>query len=194
MALHAAQSAGRQLTMPVTGSASNPIAFPQSDGTPIGDIGEDVADHSTSGGNIGVAFDGNTDQSHNVGPRKNQAAPSYIGKDWGAGTQRVVTRFEAFGSNSIGFSNSGGVPEANVRVHLEGSNDNFVTVVPVHTSGFQTDVVSGAAAPFDEAVSDTQAFRYHRLRFEPVVVADGTPYTGNCCNIAEVRFYGYDAP
>lgn len=162
-------------------------AFSQADGTPIGNVGQDVAGHTTFGANISAAYDGNTSQSHgNCARRNDNQGFALIGKDWGAGASRVVTRYELYSSNTLGFHN----PENNNnRVILQGSNDgtNFTNL---HTSAVIGDF-SGTVV-FDETTGagPADAYRYHRLRIEVLQ----NPGINNCCNIAEAIFYGYDAP
>lgn len=164
-----------------------PAQFSQGDGTPIGDVGQDVAGHNTFGANIAAAYDGNTSQPLSGTARRNDNRGfALIGKDWGMSVQRVVTRFELYSSNDQGFHNPN---NGDNRVLLQGSNDG-TSFVTLHTSSDLTDI-SGLVV-FDEILSPapnpvTDAYRYHRIRIE---VLDN-PGSNNCCNIAEARFYGY---
>lgn len=161
--------------------AASSALFAGGDGTPIGDLFD--------GGALSVAFDGITSQSYSTGPRKNADGPSFIGKDWGAGVSRVVTRFEMFGSSDLGFANGSGLSESTLEFIVQGSNDNisytdlFTTPVFTDANGLSIDH-SFAANP------STDAYRYHRIHMSVI----NHPVGKNCCNISELRFYGYQLP
>jgi len=155
--------------------------FPESDGTIIGDL--------TDGGGLAAAFDGDTSQNLSSSARLNaNVTYSYIGKDWGAGAQRVVTRYVVYSASDYGLANGAGYPEADVRVTLQGSNDG-TSWTDLHQTATVTDY---GGLTFDEAVMATpdDAYRYHRVQNEL------RNYFGvkNCCNVAEAIFYGYDVP
>jgi hypothetical protein len=149
------------------------IFIPGATGTPIGGM--------TTQGGLAAAFDGNTSQANTSSATSNGVPTGYVnnaavGKDWGAGTVKCISRFDAWSPTDFGFLGNG----AAVGYKLQGSTDNFSSSVVDLYSGTSP---SGAAASFSVAagIVRTAAYRYHRLVF------NGNGVNAVFC--AELKFY-----
>jgi len=151
-------------TIPAVGSSSLVSA---ASGTVIGDL--------TSAGGNAAAFDGVTSQAALSGARTGTVSTGYVGKDWGSGVTKTISRFRVWGP-----SDSGIFSGADFTATLEGSSDGSSwttlytsgTEVSSNSGGYTLDVTSGITAA---------SYRYHRVRFD----RSGS----NNLQVAEVSFY-----
>ena len=157
------------------------ILIPQSRGTPIGNMNE-------SGTSLADAFDGDNDEpasesaTNTVNPKDTQV---FIGKDWGAGNEKLITGFKAWGSNgdeppSTGFIST---DDPTVKITLQGSTDNFSSSTVDLGNVSDTDA-AGKLIQKLSGLTITTAYRYHRLAIEYLTL----PTTRNI-HCAEAEFY-----
>lgn len=143
-------------------------------GTPIGNM--------TDVGGLAAAFDGVRGQASTAcatkGPPSATGYNNFIGKDWGAGNARTITRFKLFGPVDRNFfSGAGGL-----GWKLQGSTDNFASSIVTLASGTAPNVGAGEIVDIGEDTIDTStAYRYHRLAFN----GDGIYSIA----VAELQFY-----
>lgn len=136
--------------------------------------------NATAGGGLAAAFDGNTNKTQAQGAEVGTSNSGYnntIGKDWGSGNTKTISRFLIYGPSDATVVNS-----VSTNCKLEGSTDNFAssivllaTTVTIPGSGYSslTDTNSGIAT--------TTAYRYHRIN------CNGNGVNG--FSIAQVVFY-----
>lgn len=145
---------------------------PGATGTPIG--------NAIVGGGLAAAFDGNTNKTQAQGSELGTSNSGYnntIGKDWGSGNTKTISRFLIYGPSDATVVNS-----VATNCKLEGSTDNFAssivllaTTATIPGSGYSslTDTNSG--------ITTTTAYRYHRINCN----GNGT----NGFSVAQVVFY-----
>lgn len=128
--------------------------IPQGTGTATGDM--------TSGGGNGAAFDGNNNQNNAASAYKGTSSVAYIGKDWGAGNDKIVTGFKAWGSNNLGFES--GTNSVTIRLIGHTSNDpgsgtdlGSITFTDTNTNTERSKLTG---------LTVTTAYRYHWLKIE----------------------------
>lgn len=136
-------------------ASSYSAAVSQAAGTAIGNL--------TGNGGLAAAFDGNTNQARAACADSGSAvAAGYVGKDWGAGTTRVITSAVVDSADDNGFSNSFNTG-TNTLV-LQGSTDNFSgSVVDLGT----TVTAAEGASRLTETITASDvstAYRYHRIK------------------------------
>lgn len=138
----------------------------------------------TANGGLAAAFDGVTVQGYvsAAGLTGSGNVTCYVGKDWGAGNTKTVTKFILCASSDIGFSNS----DSNaITVKLQGSTDGFVgSIVDLYTDTTVVDS-AGLVVTVTGGINASAGYRYHRA----VIVeqaGNGTSHTMAC---AEVEFY-----
>lgn len=120
-------------------------------GTAIGDM--------TGGGGLAAAWDGAASQPWTkCAVLKGQIA--HVGRQWGSGKTRKVTRFRLHGSKDWGLKT--GPAGQSIRVAFEGSSDNFVDSVDNLWVGY-VKTAPGQILDVDEGI-DPVAYRYHRFR------------------------------
>ncbi len=157
------------------------ILIPQSRGTPIGNMNE-------SGTSLADAFDGDNDEAasasatNTVNPKDTQV---FIGKDWGAGNEKLITGFKAWGSNADEAPASGFISadDPTVKITLQGSTDNFSSSTVDLGNVSDTDA-AGKLIQKLSGLTTTTAYRYHRLAIEYLTL----PTTRNI-HCAEAEFY-----
>ena len=151
-------------TIPAIGSTS---LISAGTGTVIGDL--------TSAGGNAAAFDGVTSQAAFASARTGVVSTGYIGKDWGSGVTKTISRFRIWGPTDSGIFSG-----ADFTATLEGSSDGSSwttlytsgTEASSNSGGYTLDVTSGITAA---------SYRYHRVRFD----RSGS----NNLQVAEVSFY-----
>lgn len=141
------------------------IMVPAGSGSPIGNM--------TGGGGVAAAFDGNTNQSNAAGPNIITAAGT-VGKDWGVGVTRTITRVVVYGpnNNSILAGNA-------TTFRLQGSQD--LSGWTDLTAAINAPASNSAVIDVTSGITATTAYRYHRIN----IVGNGT----NTVSVAEVQFY-----
>lgn len=149
---------------------------PQATGTAIG--------NATDGGGLAAAFDSNTSQTQAGGAEKLTSVSGYsnfVGKDWGAGNSKIITKLIMWGPTDAGIINS-----VDKSFKLQGSTDNFAaSTVDLYTSG----VIAGSGSSNWTATFDgdalgflmSTAYRYHRVAW------DGNGVNG--FSLAELQFW-----
>ncbi|MBC7421356.1 MAG: hypothetical protein H7328_11565, partial [Bdellovibrio sp.] len=136
------------------------MAIAQNVGTLIGDM--------ISGGGLAAAFDGNTNQDYLTGASTSVAGGlGAVGKDWGSGVAKRVTKLLASGSTDYGFSAGSG----NVTLTLQGSS-NGSSWTTLYSSTFGNFVGTKTVTSSD-GINVSTAYRYHRVTIQDV---SGTGY------------------
>ena len=90
---------------------------------------------------------------------RNGAIYGTVGKYWGGGTLRQVTRFALYPPSDTGFVSTGG----NVEIRLEGSNDNFASGANLYTSSNHPNT-----EPLLVGATVMGSYSYHRFRIAPM--------------------------
>lgn len=144
-----------------------------------GDTGTDDGDMSDNGG-LSAAFDEDYNKlSEDCAALLTAEAggPAYIGKDWGAGTTKIVTGFRLYGSNNQGFI---ATDYPLVTLTLQGSNDDstWTDLAEVTTQ----DSNSVKVIEHDD-VTITSAYRYHQVK-----ITHGGD-TARAIYVAQCEFY-----
>ncbi len=153
----------------------NPGGFSQiaqGTGTVIGNM-------TASGGNA-AAFDSDTTQSQAQGADTgNVATAGYVGKDWGSGNTKTVTKYIAYATSDSGFNRNGG---GDVTIELRGSNTNdAAAATTLHTDTFADS--NSAVKTYTSGITTTTPYRYHWV----YMTKSGSGTNGQC--IAEVEFF-----
>lgn len=134
-----------------------------------------IGDMTLAGGNA-AAFDGVTSQVFSNCARKN-SSPSYVGKSWGSGNGKIISRYVVYGSSDGGMTN-----QSTFDISLQGSDTGAWggEEVTLHTASGVTDS-NGIVTDYDESdgVATTTGYEYHRV----VIDSGGENF------IAEVQFY-----
>ncbi|MBS1983120.1 MAG: hypothetical protein JST16_03015 [Bdellovibrionales bacterium] len=138
-------------------------------------VGTTIGNMTTYGGLAGC-FDGVTSQSWSGGCNyTSQPGWGYVGKDWGSGNTKSISRFIVYATNDYAFSVAG---DSNT-IKLQGSDDNS-TWTDLYTSSSFT---SSNSQTIDVSSGITNsAYRYHRIG---VYTAQGSYNV----RAAEVVFY-----
>ena len=148
-------------------------AIPQSAGTAIGNM--------TFGGGLAASFDGNTSQAFGAASHYNVVgALGSVGKDWGAGTSRIIGKIVITGTTDFGFGNG----TANINLLLEGSNDgsSWTTLLSLSFANANSAIVKTYTDA--DGINITTPYRYHRVS---VTDAGGAGYP----KMAELVFSEY---
>jgi hypothetical protein len=143
----------------------------RSAGTAIGNM--------TSGGNLAASFDGALYKAYAACSQtaSNPDDGGYIGKDWGVGQSKTVTRVMVHPGIEYGFV--GGTADTTFSVTLRGSDsvpsDYKADGTQLATSGALTD--SNTRVPYDtlssgHSVTTSTAYRYHWIVVEPLTIDD----------------------
>lgn len=151
--------------------ATSATQIAQGAGTTIGNM--------TNAGGLAAAFDGVLSQAEAACAQFNSASGNAtVGKDWGSGVTRTITRYRIRTPNNRSDFCSGG---GSATMELQGSTDNFSSSTVVLHSG--TTGTPGADTWVDttSGITTTTAYRYHRV----VIGTAG----GGARNVAEVEFY-----
>jgi len=149
-------------------SALTTTLISASEGTAIGNM--------TGGGGLAAGFDSNTSQTSAAGPRGlGGLASAQIGKDWGSGVTKTITKFITYCPNDDGYRGDA----AAISYKLQGSPNNsswtdlYSGTLPAGSNQGATTVTAG--------ITTTTAYRYHRINL--------TGNSINALNIAEVQFF-----
>lgn len=154
----------KELTIP---NATKSVLIPQSSGTIIGNFNTRVS----------AAFDGNTNQSLTI-VALCSSYDAYIGKDYGAGNEKVITQAKIWGSKDQGYNYGGGV--ASTDFYLQASNDgtNWTTLAS------KLGVAEVANANPQTLVSNDTSTTWRYVRFHLVYsISSGDT------RVAEVQFF-----
>lgn len=134
-----------------------------------------IGDMTLAGGNA-AAFDGTTSQAFTACARKN-SSPSYVGKNWGGGNDKVIGRYKVYGSSDAGMTN-----QSTFTISLQGSSTGAWggEEVTLHSAAGITDS-NGITVDYDEGdgITTSTAYQYHRV----LLNSGGENY------VAEVEFY-----
>ncbi len=146
--------------------------IPQGTGTAIGNL--------TLGGGLAAAFDGVTVQAEGASAENVASNPGYIGKDWGVGVTKTISKLIAYGATNGGFSRTS---LATVTLKLLGhTEDNPGAATVLYTSTNFTDA-NGLIKTYESGIDTTTAYRFHWVQIDR---GAGT-YTGTCA--AEIEFF-----
>ncbi|WP_341702626.1 hypothetical protein [Ferrovibrio sp.] len=134
-------------------------------GTPVGDM--------TSNGGLAAAFDGVTSQA-NAACSARFATSGYVGKSWGAGVRKTITRYRYFAPSDVGPSGAGSVT---LTYTLRGSDDGS-SWTTLHTDS--ASVGAGGSVDVTSGITTTLNYLYHSVLLS---VASGNIFA------AEVMLY-----
>lgn len=149
----------------------------QGDGTPIGGM--------TGGGGLSAGYDGNNNQAAVACATEASVTVARIGKDYGSGTERVVTGMKTWGANDDGYSSS----NPTIDLVLKASNtDPTGTGWTGDTIGTIAQFSDGATALPKETLDNANATAYRYVWCE---ITGGSSST---LNMAEVEFYEAATP
>ncbi len=138
--------------------------------------GTSVGDMTTQGG-LSVAFDGTTSAAWGSGASVGASTGSgYIGKDWGSGVTKTVTKYEIFGTNDFGYDSTHST--YSITETLKGSSDGS-TWTTLHTTTFSDNETTNQKT-IASGITTTTAYRYHAVFFTG---AGGPPA------VSEIKFY-----
>lgn len=148
-------------------SAAVQTQIAQGTGTIIGDM-------TSSGGNA-ASFDSNTNQAHGSCSYKGaNTTDGYVGKDWGAGNDKILTGFRAYSSNTRGFTQAGGTENIVLRLYgkatapsgpTDGTLLGTISAFANANSLLTKEMLSG--------LTTTTAYRYHILNVNKATSSDG---------------------
>lgn len=153
------------------------VQIAQGTGTPIGGM--------TGGGGLLAAFDGNNNQAATACAQESSVTVARIGKDYGSGTERVVTGMKTWGANDDGYSNS----NPTIDLVLKASNtDPTGTGWTGDTIGTIAQFTDGSSALPKETLdnANSTAYRY--------VWCEITGGSSSNLTMAEVEFYEAGTP
>jgi hypothetical protein len=140
-------------------------------GTVIGDM--------TVGGGNAAAFNGTTSAIVGAGTARKDTSPAFIGKDWGSGNTKTISRYKVYGSSDVGLASA-----ATFDIKLQGSTDNFSSsIVDLHSATGVSDS-NAIILDYTSGITTTTAYRYHRV----LLTSGGSEFY-----VAEVEFYNNDA-
>lgn len=154
---------------------NNPGTFtqvPQATGTVIGNM-------TASGGNA-AAFDSNTNQAQAAAADTGKAnTAGYVGKSWGSGNAKIITKYVAYATNDSGFNRNFG---GSVTIQLRGSNTNDVaTAAVLHTDTFSD--ANSAVKTYTSGINTATAYLYHWVYLTQIT-------NGHC--LAEAQLFTSD--
>ena len=143
----------------------------------------------TSYGGLAAGFDGVTNQAASAGAGITTGSGGTIGKDWGSGNTKGITKVLAWRPNDTGMDGTGG--SGTITVTLYGSSTGAfggeeTNLGSTTATDYDGAVGSGGAAPssgwqYIEFTTTATAFRYHR------VMISGA---GDGARSAEIQFFG----
>ena len=169
-----------------------PIEYPATATTiiPISRGAGTVLGTMTASGGLAAAFDGNTSQAHTAAATLGGTV-AYVGKDWGSGVTKSVTKVGLWSGLNYGFEESGSGTESHtMEFELQGSTDNFSSSVVALGDTTFAETGSGGPKYHEISTSDvtsTTAYRYHRVKIN---VSDDSSQE---FVISEIEFYGIGA-
>lgn len=156
-----------------------------------GATGTVINSNMTGGGGASASFDGTTSQGQAAGTKTTGAANStngfadYLGKNWGGGTTKTISRFTVYGPNDANWLFGGGASAVKLRGSSNGSSWTDLTTSIALPSGFSSvvDVSSG--------IDVSTAYQYHSLIFQgnganSLAVAEIVLYEGGIGNMTLV--------
>jgi hypothetical protein len=167
-----------------TADTTNGYLYNSASSALIADGTGTVLGNATAEGGNAAAFNGTTGCTAGSNcaavATSNSGYNNYVGKDWGSGNTKTITRFIVYGPTDA--SMLGGT---STTCKLQGSIDNFsssvvdlATTVSISGNASTTDTTSG--------ITTTTAYRYHRVN------CNGNGSAG--LRFSEVRFYETSSP
>lgn len=154
-------------------SGSTPAVISPSSFTSIGNM--------TGGGNLAAGFDGNVSQSDTAGPNRAADVGNTLGKDWGSGITKTITKIRVWAPSNCRFNGSSG-QASGYTFKIQGSSDNSTFTDLGSTSNTQTAIAEIVEVT---ATTTTTAYRYHRI------TCDITSLTSGYFALSELEFTGY---
>jgi len=152
-------------------------------GTTIGDM--------TMYGGIAAAFDGNT--THAVAAAATRVPSSsvdhFVGKSWAGGATKTITKFIAYPSSDIGFTNNASPYTIELRAHTSApsaAGDGTLLYTTGAGSGTGPPTGNTTNVDVDSGITTTTAYAHHWLSMGHGV--NGT------ITVAEVEFFEETAP
>jgi len=154
-------------------AGSTPAVISGGTGTAIGNM--------TGGGGLSSGFDGNFSQSDSAGPNRAADVGNTLGKDWGSGITKTITKIRVWAPSNCRFNGSSG-QASGYTFKIQGSSDNSTFTDLGSTSSTQTGLNEEVTVP---ATTTTTAYRYHRI------TCDITSLTSGYFALSELEFTGY---
>jgi hypothetical protein len=105
------------------------------------------------------AFDGTTSQNR-TNSAYSSASPGYIGKDFGPCKSKIITGWNAWGSNDRGFTEAN--DSSNVTISLYGSNSNSYASATLISGSEKT--FTDTTAKVSHTFSNAYSYRYYWLK------------------------------
>lgn len=145
-------------------------------GTPFGDF--------IDTGGLAAAFNGVKSATTGSCAQVTSETSGYIGKDWGAGVTKTITRVDLYPSSDQGFVWSGGT---DFEVRIYGSNSAPASPTD-GTQLYSTGVISDQTTVYSitSGINETTFYRYHWVAFIDTVSTN--------FSVAEIDFYGFGYP
>lgn len=161
-----------------TYNAAGYLSNPGTDSLIAGGTGTAIG-NATGNGGLAAAFDGSVNNA--AGSAVAASDPGTVGKDWGSGNDKTITKFVV---KSPTDDNFGGASP--ITIKLQGSTDNFSSsVVDLHTDAAVVNTGTAVVHTVDTGITTSTAYRYHR-----VWINGG----GSGAKVAEVEFYEAGTP
>lgn len=152
---------------------SNPAAYALIDRTAGSAVG-----NMTGAGGLTAAFDGDTTQGDAVVAKSPLSTEGKVGKNYGAGNEKLVRRAVIYPSDDFGFLNDAGSTQS-ITITIYGSNSGYeVSPVTLGSSTF-TDKLTAETIDF----SNSTAYRWIWA------VIDSPSKAGSYMDCAECQFY-----
>ena len=148
-----------------------------------GGTGSAVGDMTASGG-LSSAFDGTTSQAHASSAKgANDTGTSFIGKDWGSGVSKTVTKYELFAPSDSGFDGDSGGSTITIKLVGSNSTPSIGSGTQLHTDSFSDS--TGLTKTYTSGITTTTAYRYVWVEISTNTTNVGQKHG----RLAEVKFY-----
>jgi hypothetical protein len=134
------------------------------------------------GGGLAAAFDGNVNQTQAQGSESagggasNSGYNNTVGKDWGVGQEKVVTKFIIYGPSNDDLLGGGAGNVTTAKLQASSDGVNWVDLATTENITGHSSVTNTSSG-----IIMTMAYRFHRIN----VNGNGA----NSISIAEVQFF-----
>lgn len=139
----------------------------QGTGTPIGDM--------TSGGGIANAFNGTSHPAASSAANKSTDSSvnfAVIGKNWGTGNSKSISRFKWHSSNNDGFHTNGSSASVGKMQLFGNSVNDFGTATAIGSEFSVSNMRSNSAAE-DKTLDGSGLFQYHWVKISTTTSLNG---------------------
>lgn len=131
--------------------------------------GSNIGD-ATGHGGLAAAFDGTTNQAAADSAKKSSATDTYVGKDYGSGVSKTITKAIVTGSNNVGFYSPNDSVTITARLYASNSTPSNSGDGTLLATASATDANSLALTM--DASSNSTAYRYAWVRVTHTGSAD----------------------